>query len=178
MRRDAIVEASRLIENPQCDRRLLGVPKPQEVLDELCGSPVAVVFLTCPRAKRQCFLLCARVSGDVWFCHPGTLTDGAICSDNPFDFNDLAARDIVADRFDARAMPRTRIRHRTKVNLLEAVAAHPAEWELEKAAPSRIAADALASPTESRMRAELRRTATVVYNYIETLGRRRTGYQA
>ena len=45
MRRDAIVEASRLIENPQCDCRLLGVPKPQAVLDELCGAPVAVVFL-------------------------------------------------------------------------------------------------------------------------------------
>ena len=60
MRRDAIVEASRLIENPQCDCRLLGVPKPQEVLDELCGTPVAVVFLTCARAKRQGFLLCAR----------------------------------------------------------------------------------------------------------------------
>ena len=43
-------------------------------------------------------------------------------------FNDLSARDIVADRFDAGAMQRTRIRHRTKVNLLEAVAAHPDEW--------------------------------------------------
>ena len=128
MRRDAIVEASRLIESSPCECRLLGVPKPQEVLDELCGSPVAVVFLTCPRAGRQGFLLCARVVGDVWLCHPGTLADGAICADRPFDFNDLSARDIVADRFDAFAMPRARIRHRTEVNLLEAVAAHPIEW--------------------------------------------------
>ena len=47
---------------------------------------------------------------------------------HPFDAGDLSLRDIVADRFDACAMPRTRIRHRTKVNLLEAVATHPDQW--------------------------------------------------
>ena len=79
---------------------------------------------------RQGFLLCAQMRGDVWLCHPGTLTgdDGAICSKDPFDVNDLAVRDIVADRFDACPMPRKRIRHRVNVNLHEAAAAHPREW--------------------------------------------------
>ena len=65
MRRDAIVEASRLIENPQCDCRLLGVPKPQEVLDELCGSLVDT------RQAPKLLALCAGEMGTFGFVTPG-----------------------------------------------------------------------------------------------------------
>ena len=54
------------------------------------------------------------------------------------------------------------------------IAPVPRKGELEEAAPSCITADALASPTASRSRAELRRLATVACHYLETAGRRRT----
>ena len=134
MRRDAIAQASQQIENPQCDCRLLGVPKSAEVLDELCGTAGTMVWLKSQQRTRQPFLLCARVSGDVWICHPGTLTDGgALRPDNPFDAKDLAVRDIVADRFERDALPRRRIAPHTKVNLLEAVAANPHHWSQARA---------------------------------------------
>ena len=129
MRREAIAEASRQIENPQCDCRLFGIPKSGADLDELCSTAGTVVWLKCQQGTRQPFLLCARVSGDVWICHPGTLLDsGALCSDNPFDIKDLAVRDVVADRFERDALPRRRIAPHTNVNLQEAAAANPNEW--------------------------------------------------
>ena len=45
---------------------------------------------------------------------------------------------------------------------------------MEDVAPSRTAADALAGPTASRSRTEMRRLATVACHYLETAGRRRT----
>ena len=54
------------------------------------------------------------------------------------------------------------------------IAPVPRKGELEEAAPSCITADALAGPTASRSRTELRRLATVACHYLETAGRRRT----
>ena len=54
------------------------------------------------------------------------------------------------------------------------IAPVPRKGELEEAAPSCITADALAGPTASRSRTEMRRLATVACHYLETAGRRRT----
>ena len=100
-----------------------------------CVAPLGVlVFLKSPHGTRQPFLLCVRVSGDVWVCHPGTLSDGgSLCSDNPFDIKDLAVRDVVADRFERDALPCRRIAPHTKVNLVEAAAANPHHWSQARA---------------------------------------------
>ena len=58
------------------------------------------------------------------------------------------------------------------------IAPVPRKGELEEAAHSRITADALAGPTASRSRTELRRLATVACHYLEAAGRRRTGLPA
>ena len=54
------------------------------------------------------------------------------------------------------------------------IAPVPRKGELEEAAPSCITADALAGPTASRSRTELRRLATVARHYLEAARRRRT----
>ena len=53
------------------------------------------------------------------------------------------------------------------------IAPVPRKAELEEAAPSCITADALAGPTASRSRPELRRLATVARHYLEAARRRR-----
>ena len=66
MRRDAIAEASQRIENPQCDCRLLGVPKLGADLDELCGTAGTLVYLKSSHGMRQPFLLSRKWRSDTW----------------------------------------------------------------------------------------------------------------
>ena len=117
-RRSGIAEATKVLAHPHCECVLFGVPKPAEVLDDLCGV-AEVVFLRQASGCRQGFLLCARVDGDVWICHPGTLEDGALDANNPFAICDLVMKNVVVDRFDEST--RVRITSKTKVDLLVGV---------------------------------------------------------
>ena len=118
--------------NSRVDCQLLGAPKPADELDTLCGT-MQIVVLKSASGKKQANLLCARITEDVWICHPGSFNEeGNICSNNPFDVRDLTARDIVAEKFDNETKPRVRIRPGPKVSLVAIASANPSSWSMAR----------------------------------------------
>ena len=87
---DSTSKAAMVSNNANVRCQVLGAPKDLATLDSLSGAPVSVVHLTTPQGTRQDHLLCARVDGDTWICHPGTTCrDGALFTDDPFKEDDL-----------------------------------------------------------------------------------------
>ncbi len=67
---------------------------------------------------RVVFILCACVLDGEWLCHRGTFVDGAL-ADNPFQEQDLARKDIVAEAWDTSLTKR--LRSAGSMNILRAL---------------------------------------------------------
>ena len=98
---NARASAAKEMKNDTIDCKLIGVPKPSHVLDDIC-SPTAVTILNASSTSGtgQCerLLLAAHLDKDIWLCHPGTLTkDGSIAKNNPFAFEDLIPKNVRAE---------------------------------------------------------------------------------
>lgn len=104
--------------------------RPKSATPDTFGAGTAVALNT-HQGGRIDVLLCAHIENDRWLCHTGTLRDGRIDSDNPFDPDGLADKDIVRDAFDPCAAPVRRIKRHAKLsatNLQEAMRSYPEEW--------------------------------------------------
>ena len=108
----ATTHASRKAENSVVTCKLLGLSVDDDRLDTLCGaesgSLVSLQGLE-PRTQTD-FLLVARVLEDTWICHPGSDTDGRLCTATPFDLKDLVVKNIREDAPPEDATSRTRRR--------------------------------------------------------------------
>ena len=99
---------------------------------EAGSTPGTVVALKAPSGARMDFLLCARIDGDRWLCHSGTLLNGSIDPENPFDPADVVEKDIVCSAF-GQCAPKRRITRATKLSatqLQEAMHEHADAWHL------------------------------------------------
>ena len=91
-----------------------------------------IVALQASSGARVDFLLCARIDGDRWLCHRGTLRNGVLDHDNPFDPSDIVEKDIVCNAFEQR-IPKRRIARTTKLSatqLQEALHEYADAWRL------------------------------------------------
>jgi len=66
--------------------KLLGVAKRTDEPGE--HQPGATVLLA-GDGSRMAHLLCARISGDMWLCHRGSLQDGVLNDSDPLNEHDL-----------------------------------------------------------------------------------------
>ena len=69
--------------------------------------------------ERVVYLLVANVRDALWFCHKGSLINGAL-AENPFHEEDLAIKDIVAEAWDTSTTKR--LRSSSQMNTLRALA--------------------------------------------------------
>ena len=135
-RQAAISHAVKVAGNSVVDCELLGIPRPADVLDGLCGKESGtVVPLVSSTGAREDFLIAAHVNDDVWLCHPGTLTEDGPCATDPFGIEDLVAKDIRAQQYkDIGGRPLHRItRRHPKVDLLALKALSPSAWAVARA---------------------------------------------
>ena len=99
----------------------LGLELSCTILGQLAATPEAaftpgtVVAIKAPNGARMDFLLCARIDGDRWLCHSGTLINGSIDPGNPFDPSGLVEHDILCNAFVQRS-PKRRITRATKLS--------------------------------------------------------------
>ena len=108
----ATTHASRKAENSIVTCKLLGIPVDDDRLDALCGaeSGSLVSLQGLEPGTQTDFVLVAHVLEDTWICHPGSDTDGRLCTSNPFDLKDLVVKNIRQDRTPEDATSRTRRR--------------------------------------------------------------------
>ena len=99
---------------------------------EAGSTPGTVVALKAPSGARMDFLLCARIDGDRWLCHGGTLLNGILNRENPFDPADVVEKDIVCSAF-GQCAPKRRITRAAKLSaqhLQEALCEYADAWQL------------------------------------------------
>ena len=95
----------------------LGVPKdcgvPERGVEGCIGS---VAALKNDRGQRNDYILCARIDHERWLCHQGTLADGTLDEENPFNQEGLIEKDIRRDAFSDNCAPRRRVGPRGRGN--------------------------------------------------------------
>ena len=57
--------------------------------------PGAAVMIRLPCGRRVEHVLCAHVSGDLWYCHAGSPKEGELNMIDPFCAQDLVIRDLA-----------------------------------------------------------------------------------
>ena len=81
----------------------LGMPKPlrDTILPATSGEAYvgSIVYVKFEGGGNACEerLLCARIDGDLWLCHPGSHTHGVINAQNPFDSSELVVTNVRRD---------------------------------------------------------------------------------
>ena len=58
-------------------------------------APGAAVMIRFPSGKRAEHVLCAHVSGSLWYCHAGSPKDGELSITEPFRITDLVVQDLA-----------------------------------------------------------------------------------
>ena len=99
---------------------------------EAAFTPGRIVTLNTPSGARMDFLRCAHIDGDRWLCHSGTLLNGVLDHDNPFDPVGLVEKDVAGAVVEHRA-PKRRIIRVAKLSaqqLHEAMLKYADAWSM------------------------------------------------
>lgn len=92
-------------------------------------APGAAVMIRLPSGRRVEHVLCAHVSGSLWYCHAGSPKEGDLSISKPFRITDLAVKDL-GDSWRPWQVQHNRLRGRCiKRNLAAAAAQHRACFE-------------------------------------------------
>lgn len=125
---DAVLrEARRILPTATLNLRL-GIPKKLEP-PSISRAPGATVVLQLPSGKRVEHVLCARVYGDVWYCHAGSPEHGDLSVMRPFRIGGLVLHDLTR-AWHPRQAKRKRLRGRcVKRDLAAAASKHWPSFE-------------------------------------------------
>jgi len=104
----------------------LGVPRKLEPPPHLY-APGAAVMIRLPSGRRVEHVLCAHISGDLWYCHAGSPKEGDLHSSWPFRTTDLVVQSLARVWYPRQ---RKRLKGRcVKRDLAAAAAQHGACFE-------------------------------------------------
>ena len=89
-----LAEAKRVFPGTTFNLRL-GVPRKLEPPANP-HAPGATVMLCLPFGRRAEHVLCAHISGDLWYCHAGSPKEGGLNAIDPFRAEDLVIRSLAS----------------------------------------------------------------------------------
>jgi len=101
---------------------VLGVPKPVELPSKDSFLPGGCHVLHLPDGRRVEHVLCARLHGSWWYCHPGSVRGVEISLIEPFATHDLVLLDVRRRRWQRSQSSRNkRLRGRVQQRNLQSV---------------------------------------------------------